>query len=69
VVYSKMPADAPIQLKKLRNYNLEDCYVFLSDQVTLQNLSNSPTTICKKSKKESINSKSDKFSRTGIGLQ
>ena len=47
-----MLADAPMQLKKkLRNYNLEDYYIFLLDQVAPQNLSNSPITICKTSEK------------------
>ena len=68
--YSKMPADAPIQLKKkLRNYNLKDDYIFLLDQVAPQNLSNSPTTICKTSEKNIQTQNPDKFKGTGIGIQ
>jgi transposase len=70
IIYSKMPADAPIRLKKkLKNYNLEDHYIFLLDQVAPQNLSNSPRTICKKSEKNILIQNPDKFSITGIGLQ
>ncbi|MDR3222313.1 MAG: hypothetical protein LBT66_01065 [Methanobrevibacter sp.] len=46
------------------------------DEVATQNISNSPTTICKKSKNICKKSKKnimvqnpDKFSRTGVGLQ
>ena len=39
------------------------------DQVAPQNLSNSPTTICKKSEKNILVQNPEKFSITGIGLQ
>jgi hypothetical protein len=39
------------------------------DQVAPQNLSNSPTTICKKSEPNIMIQNPDKFSVTGIGLQ
>ena len=39
------------------------------DQTALQNLSNSPRTICKKSEKNILVQNPEKFSVTGIGLQ
>jgi transposase len=70
IIYSKMPDDAEIVLKKkLRFYNLKNCKLFVLDQVACQNLSNSPRTICKKSEKNILRQNPMKFSRTGIGVQ
>ena len=70
VIYSKMSKDAPLILKKkLKNFNLNDNIISLLDQTAQQNLSNSPTTICKKSEKNILIQNPEKFSVTGIGLQ